>query len=498
MGFSDIFRVKQFKDEIIQRDIRLKEFENLLQVRDNKITEFANLFNQLGVDRYEDVTEKVKQKESEIQVKTKTINDLTLELASLKGQTDDEFGKLHKLMKKSVTQDKKMQHSAEIYRSIRFSLQKYVEADIGREHDSLVRQEEANIEEFYPSVIMKLHSLDVKSLREQSKSNQKQIDEVLNSYSSRYTTKANKQIYQLMVLGLRSELQNILSNLKYEKLDTALAQVRNLCQKYVDFADEGNQAIASTQKKFIGQLEYLFFNAVKIEYSYYVKKEQEKQEKIELRQQLREEEKERKALEIEKKRIEAEEAKFSQEIDRNRELLSTATSEEAAVFSARILELEAQLSSVALKKEEISKLQHGKAGTVYIISNVGAFGDKIFKIGMTRRLEPLDRINELGSASVPFKFDIHSLIFSDNAVGLEASLHQRLGEGRVNKVNLRKEFFYSSIDELEELVNELDPTAEFIREVEASEYSQSESTDEVYEVDQEDLDLDSDLELEEA
>ena len=119
MGFSDIFRVKQFKDEIIQRDIRLKEFENLLQVRDNKITEFANLFNQLGVDRYEDVTEKVKQKESEIQVKTKTINDLTLELASLKGQTDDEFGKLHKLMKKSVTQDKKMQHSAEIYRSIR-------------------------------------------------------------------------------------------------------------------------------------------------------------------------------------------------------------------------------------------------------------------------------------------------------------------------------------------------------------------------------------------
>ncbi len=99
---------------------------------------------------------------------------------------------------------------------------------------------------------------------------------------------------------------------------------------------------------------------------------------------------------------------------------------------------------------------------------------------MTRRLEPQDRVNELGSASVPFKFDVHSFIFSDDAVMLENSLHRRLNSKRVNKVNLRKEFFRISIDELEKLVNEIDPTAEFNKTMLAEEYNQSLSTDEVY------------------
>ncbi len=92
-----------------------------------------------------------------------------------------------------------------------------------------------------------------------------------------------------------------------------------------------------------------------------------------------------------------------------------------------------------------------KAGNVYIISNLGSFGDNVFKIGMTRRLDPMDRVNELGDASVPFKFDVHSFIFSDNAVDLEKTLHERLKNSRVNKVNARKEFFYITIDELENL-----------------------------------------------
>ena len=99
---------------------------------------------------------------------------------------------------------------------------------------------------------------------------------------------------------------------------------------------------------------------------------------------------------------------------------------------------------------------------------------------MTRRLMPQDRINELGSASVPFSFDVHSFIFSDDAVSLETSLHQRLSTSRVNKVNRRKEFFCSTIGELEALVLELDPTAEFNRTMAAEEYRQSQSTDEVY------------------
>ena len=146
--------------------------------------------------------------------------------------------------------------------------------------------------------------------------------------------------------------------------------------------------------------------------------------------------------------------------------------------------MQAQLSDVVIKKDEIINLQNGKAGNVYIISNLGSFGANIFKIGMTRRIDPQERVNELGSASVPFKFDVHSFIFSEDAVNLENKLHQALNNKRVNKVNLRKEFFYCNIDELEELVYSIDPTAEFNKTMLAEEYNQSLSTNENYIVNQ--------------
>ncbi len=161
-------------------------------------------------------------------------------------------------------------------------------------------------------------------------------------------------------------------------------------------------------------------------------------------------------------------------------LSQTTDDAKISELNTRILELQLQLSDVIIKKDEIIKLQNGKAGNVYIISNLGSFGDNVFKIGMTRRLNPQERIDELGSASVPFKFDVHSFIFSDNAVDLEKQLHTQLNEKRVNKVNLRKEFFRTNIDELEELVTNIDPTAEFNKTMLAEEFNQSLSSDVVY------------------
>jgi hypothetical protein len=119
------------------------------------------------------------------------------------------------------------------------------------------------------------------------------------------------------------------------------------------------------------------------------------------------------------------------------------------------------------------------AGYIYIISNLGSFGENIFKIGMTRRLVPQDRVDELGDASVPFRFDVHSLIFSNCAPELENKLHRELHNQRVNKINLRKEFFHTTIDELEELVYLLEPSAEFNRTMLAKEYYQSMAVNEV-------------------
>lgn len=150
------------------------------------------------------------------------------------------------------------------------------------------------------------------------------------------------------------------------------------------------------------------------------------------------------------------------------------------LLNNRIAELEKLLSQVNEKKETITKLQNGKAGCVYIISNLGAFGDHVFKIGMTRRMEPQERIDELGSASVPFSFDVHSFIFSQDAPALETAIHHRLNDKRVNKVNLRKEFFDVTLDELEALVFELEPSAEFNRTMAAEQYRQSLSMNEIF------------------
>lgn len=94
-------------------------------------------------------------------------------------------------------------------------------------------------------------------------------------------------------------------------------------------------------------------------------------------------------------------------------------------------------------------------GAGYVISNIGAFGERMVKIGMTRRLEPMDRVRELGDASVPFRFDVHALIFSEDAVGLENSLHEEFADRRVNRVNLRREFFYATPAEVREVLERL-------------------------------------------
>ena len=251
-------------------------------------------------------------------------------------------------------------------------------------------------------------------------------------------------------------------------------QVKEMIEKYINIATEGNKTIAPTILAFIAEIEGLYIEAVKIEYEYYIKRERAREEQAMLKDQMRQEAAERKLLEEQRKQVEKEEQKYQTEIANIKtQINETADDEQLRLLKERLAELEAQLSSVNEKKEEIINLQNGKAGYVYIISNLGSFGDKMFKIGMTRRLNPMDRVDELGDASVPFKFDVHSFIFSEDAVSLEGALHDKLEKQRVNKINLRKEFFYSDIDSLEKLVLEIEPTAEFNRTMLAEQYRQS-------------------------
>ena len=428
----------------------------------------------LHADEYYQVKKQLDNMNQEISDNIEILSRKQEELSSLSDQNS-------KLEKQVETLRKKLLRSKELYQSIEYALSNFLDMDVHYNGCRLNRLDQIDLDTLAPSVILKLHSMDVKDLRKAYKENEKQIDQLMELYESRYTTKANKSIYSLMVIALKAELQNVLYKLKYEKLDKSLEDIHSISTKYLKIAGEGNQSIAGTLTKFIGELEYLFINAVKIEYNYYVRKEQARQEQLAIKEQMRQEAEERKALEAERKKVEKEESKYKSEIEKLNQALSESSSDtEMDKLKARILELQSQLSNVILKKEEIVNLQNGKAGNVYIISNLGSFGENVFKIGMTRRLDPQDRVNELGSASVPFKFDVHSFIFSEDAVGLEKKLHDMLNDKRLNKVNLRKEFFKISIEELEELISSIDPTAEFNKTMLAEEFRQSLEMDTPY------------------
>lgn len=459
MGIFDIFKISKFKNEIAQLNQKLSEAQTKL--------------DSLGGLTYYQVKEKTDILNSEIERQNREKENVLRKIEELHDQEA-------KLEKKLKTQTNKLNRSKELVKAINYTFEKYLNYEPDQNSIKLPENDLSDLEEITPSVMLKLHCMDVKDLRKAYRENDKQINSVLEKYSARYTTKANQAIYKLMVIALRAELQNILYNLKYEKLDQSIEDVKSVTQKYLKVAGDGNQSIAGTLTKFIGEIEYLFINAVKIEYNYYVKKEQARQEQLAIREQMRQEAEERKALEAERKKVEKEESKYQSEIQKLKEQLSAAKDEELEKLNARILQLQSQLAEVIVKKEEISNLANGKAGNVYVISNLGSFGENVFKIGMTRRLNPQDRVNELGDASVPFKFDVHSFIFSDDAVGLESKLHNILNEKRVNKVNMRKEFFYTSVDELEKLVTEIEPTAEFNKTMLAEEFRQSQSTDELY------------------
>lgn len=427
------------------------------------------------------IQEIINDANSQAHEKLSNINNEIDKKAFYMSEIDRLKDELDRLEKKQNNRIKKIQKLDTIQKSINGCLKKYFEFSHEPYDRTITLPAELikDINTYAPSVILKLHNMDYKELNTAFKANEKIITELLEKYANRYTTKTNQAIFQLMVIALRSELQNVLYTLNYKKLDEALNNIREIINKYLNIARSGNQTISSTLTKFIGELEILFIDAVKIEYEYYVKKEAARQEQLALREQMRQEAEERRRLKEQEEQMKQEAAKYETEIANINEQLKTSEDDEKTKqLLAKIKELESQLNDIDKKKEEITNLQNGKAGYVYVISNLGSFGDNIFKIGMTRRLDPQERIDELGSASVPFKFDVHSFIFSNDAVQLESDLHQALENNRVNKVNNRKEFFKISIDDLENLVYKFDPAAEFNKTMVAEQYRQTLSIEE--------------------
>lgn len=468
--FKLIKELMNLRKSIEEKTKELNRLEKDINNRENIINNIKqNAQNEANI-KSEEIINQGRQKlaniEEEISKKGKYIN----EVQEIKSEYE-------KISKKVSSQEKKLTKAKSIYNRIQYILEKFEEREItyiSKEEFEVNESEYSEYPELNPTVQLKLNSMDLKELRKAFNENEKAIKQTLERYESRYTTKTNATIYKLMVIALKAEQQNILYNLKYDKLEKSIEDVKKLTDKYMKIAMDGNQSIVSTMRKFIGEIEYLFIKSVEIEYQYYVQKEKQREEQAKLREQMKQEAEEKKLLEQQKKQIEKEEGKYQTEIEKVEEIInSTEDEEKLNKLQEKIEELKNHLKLVNEKKEEITKLQNGKAGYVYVISNLGSFGDRVFKIGMTRRLNPIDRINELSGASVPFTFDVHSFIFSDDAVGLEQKMHEILNDNRVNKINLRKEFFNISIDELEKIVQDIDPSAEFNKTMVAEQYRQS-------------------------
>ena len=211
-------------------------------------------------------------------------------------------------------------------------------------------------------------------------------------------------------------------------------------------------------------------------FEYQKKKQEEKEELRRKREEMREAEKVAREIEEKRKELEKEQEHYQNYLKKINEQIEVEQSEERKQYLlAKKEELDNNVNDVQLALEDLDYREaNHRAGYVYIISNIGAFGENIFKIGMTRRLEPEDRIAELSGASVPFRFDVHAMIFSDDAPRLEAALHNHFAKNKVNLVNGRKEFFNVTLDEIKQVVRENhDKSVDFINVPDAEQYRET-------------------------
>ena len=277
-----------------------------------------------------------------------------------------------------------------------------------------------------------------------------------------------KNMQKLLLRAFNSECDEVIRNVTYANIDLS---EKRLYTSYETTSKLGrNMNIIISYPYLKSKIEELH-----LAFEYKQKKQEEKEEQKEIRAQLREEAKLQKEIEEARKKIQKEQKHYQNALDSINKQLLTATDEQKADLEQKKAEIEAQLCEIDKNIKDIDyRESNAKAGYVYIISNIGAFGENVYKIGMTRRLDPQERIDELSDASVPFNFDIHAMIFSDNAPALEAALHKAFENKKLNMVNQRREFFNVTLDEIKEVVmKNFDKSVEFIEVPEAEQYRTS-------------------------
>lgn len=324
------------------------------------------------------------------------------------------------------------------------------------------------------------NSVDYKArldaLREEQKQTARGLSAAVDKFESHAVqlTKAQwkklrKDALKLALRSFNSESEYCVDNVKFSNLQKMEDRIRRsfeTCNKLLSSIDAWWNDIVLEEK----------LQELHLAHEYQVKRQEEKEAARQAREDQREQEKLEREIREARARIEKERRHFVAAIQKLQQRLDAATGQqEREDLQARINEITNQNSQLDEEEKQLDyREQNARAGYVYVISNIGAFGEGVFKIGMTRRMEPMDRVDELGDASVPFRFDVHALVFSDNAPALEAKLHSHFASGRLNKVNGRKEFFRADLREIESVIRaNYDSVVEVVHAAPAEQFRES-------------------------
>jgi len=286
--------------------------------------------------------------------------------------------------------------------------------------------------------------------------------------SKREGTKKTNRHIRLTLRAFNGECDTLISKVKWNNINSYSERIKRSFRLINEINESMNIYISENYLE-------LKLKELNLTYEYNLKKHEEKEEEKKKRALIREEEKARRDYESAQKDAEREKKIYNKALLEAKKSLGILSGEQLEKLKRRINDLEQDLVNANKKSERaLSMAQQTKRGHVYVVSNIGSFGENIYKIGMTRRLDPIDRVKELGDASVPFTFDLHAMIYTDDAPKLESLLHKQFSNLRVNKINNRKEYFSVSIDDIESCISKnFDGEFELIKEYEAKEYFES-------------------------
>ncbi len=425
MGFLDIFRISEIKKENEELNGKVQKLEAVLE--ETKVLSIVEINDYLA--------DKEKEK-----------SDIDNDIIKYKSQLDG------------------------IIREISNKRQELIDVE-----DEIELQECAIYEPRYDFATSLQYKEELDEVRQYQKDMIKDKSAVI--YSENWTVDGSLAKGRKMTNGnikvilrcFNSECEAAINKIKYNNIHTIEKRIQTSFNIL-------NQAFKTAKVAITEDYLDLKFDELYLGYEFERKKAEEKEALREQREKEREEKALQKEVENKKKKINKEITHLQKLVkELNLRLAETKDENEKNDILSQLEAANQNIKEYTDEEKELDyRLENLGAGYVYIISNIGAFGKDIFKIGVTRRLDPLERINELSSASVPFKFDVHALIFSYNAYQLETELHNKFSKNRVNKVNNRKEFFKISIDDLEkELMNYKDLTIEFTKTPDAEEYNES-------------------------